>query len=160
MSERSRGKRRPAKGVAPRSRKDVAPKPSADKALRDRIAALEREATEAREREAASSDILRLIAGSPTDLAAVLDGIVASAVRIVGAEWGVLARFDGERLHLVTQQGITPEFLEMAARVYPIAPHPDAPSFRAMAERTPVYVEDALKAAFAGTRNLAEAAGR
>jgi hypothetical protein len=101
-----------------------------------RVAALERELAEAREREAASGEILRLIAAAPGDLIAVLDGIVAGAVRLVGAEWGVLARFDGERLHLVTQRGASPEFLEMAAQVYPIAPHPDAASFRAMARRS------------------------
>ena len=41
-----------------------------------------------------------------------------------------------------------------------VAPHPDAPSFRAMTEGNPVYIDDALEASFAGTRNLAQAAAR
>ena len=156
MSKARRAERRPAK---PATVKRVTTK-RAPGGLRARVAALEREVADAHEREAVSADILRLIAAAPADLTMVLDGIVAGAVHLVGAEWGALHRFDGERLHLVTQHGATPEFLEMAAKVYPIAPHPDASSFRAMAEGRPVYVEDALEAAFEGTRKLAMAAAR
>ncbi len=150
MTKARRATRRPAKHAAT----------TATGGLRARVAALEREVADTRDREAVSADILRLIAAAPADLIAVLDGIVAGAVRLVGAEWGALARFDGERLQLVTQRGVAPEFLDMAAKVYPIAPHPDAASFRAMAEGRPVFIEDALEAAFEGTRRLAVATAR
>src|SRR5262249_15890305 len=133
---------RKSKGATPGSKRGVPgvkrAAPASASALRERVAALERELAEAREREAASGDGLRLTPAPPRALAAVLDGIVAGAVRLVGAEWGALTRFDGKRLHLVTQRGPSPEFLEMAAKVYPLAPHPDAASFRAMATRRPV----------------------
>src|SRR5262245_59140548 len=110
MSGQGPGKRRPAKRPAPGSKRVA---PASVGALRERVAALERELAEAREREAASGEILRLIAGSPADLPAILDGIIVRAIRLVGAQWAVLARFDGERLHFVTQQGATDEFLDM-----------------------------------------------
>jgi GAF domain-containing protein len=126
--------------------------------LEKRLAeALKREA-EALEQQTATSEILRLIADSPADLPTVLNGILGGAIRLVGAEWGAMARFDGELFHLVAQQGATPGFLETAAKVYPFAPHPDSPSTRAITERHPVYIEDAFEASYRGTRELARAA--
>ena len=126
--------------------------------LEKRLAeALKREA-EALEQQTATSEILRLIADSPADLPTVLNGILGGAIRLVGAEWGAMARLDGELFHLVAQQGATPGFLETAAKVYPFAPHPDSPSTRAITERHPVYIEDAFEASYRGTRELARAA--
>jgi hypothetical protein len=64
--------------------------------LEQRLAeALKREARTL-EQQAGAADILRLIAESPADLPAVLDGILGGAIRLMGAEWGAMARFDGE----------------------------------------------------------------
>ena len=75
----------------------------------------DRELAEAQEQQAGAADILRLIAKSPADLPAVLDGILGGAIRLMGAEWGAMARFDGELFHHVAQQGATPGFLQTAA---------------------------------------------
>src|SRR5215475_1882888 len=53
------------------------------------------------EREAATSDILRMIARSPTDLQSVLDGIAERAARLCDAEDAAIFRLDGNFLRLV-----------------------------------------------------------
>src|SRR5262249_50375412 len=75
--------------------------------LRESYATLEhkveertRELTEALEQQTATGEILRVISSSPTDVQPVFDTIVRSAVQLCGARFGVLHRFDGERLHL------------------------------------------------------------
>src|SRR5262249_52964838 len=60
------------------------------------------------EREAATSDILRMIARSPTDLQSVLDGIAERAARLCDAEDAAIFRRDGNFLRLVAHFGPIP----------------------------------------------------
>jgi hypothetical protein len=60
------------------------------------------------EREAATSDILRMIARSPTDLQSVLDGIAERAARLCDAEDAAIFRLDGNFLRLVAHFGPIP----------------------------------------------------
>ena len=58
--------------------------------------ALRRERDEALEQLAAASDILRMIARSPTDLQPVLDAIAESAAKLCDAADAVVWRVDGD----------------------------------------------------------------
>src|SRR5262245_55767416 len=60
------------------------------------------------ERETATSDILRMIARSPTDLQSVLDGIAERAARLCDAEDAAIFRLDGNFLRLVAHFGPIP----------------------------------------------------
>jgi GAF domain-containing protein len=51
-------------------------------------------------RQAATSEILNVIASSPTDVQPVFDAIVASAVRLLGAYSGTLTRVVGDQVEL------------------------------------------------------------
>src|SRR5262245_14947524 len=147
------------RGPKPAKSKEAKP-PVARKAPKNdgaRVGDLEKRLAEALEQQAAAADILRLIAESPSDLPAVLDGILSGAIRLLGAEWGAMSRFDGELFHLVAQHGATPGFLETAPRFYPFAPDPDSPSTQAITERHPVYIEDAFEASYRRSRELARA---
>ena len=60
-----------------------------------------RDLTEALEQQTATSEILRVISSSPTDLQPVFDIIAESAAKLCGAEASTVTRFDGEWVHLV-----------------------------------------------------------
>src|SRR5262245_8140922 len=77
--------------------------------------ALRRE-QEAREQQAATSDILRVISNSPSDAQPVFDAIVASAVRVCDARFGLLYRWDGENLYGVASHGATPAMEQIFRR--------------------------------------------
>jgi signal transduction histidine kinase/putative methionine-R-sulfoxide reductase with GAF domain len=57
--------------------------------------------SEALRRQTATSDILRVIAGSPTDLQAVLDAMAESAARVCEADNTVIYRLEGDRVRAV-----------------------------------------------------------
>jgi signal transduction histidine kinase len=103
-----------------------------------------RELSEALEQQTASSDILRVISGSPTDVQPVFDSIVASAVRLCGGRMGAVFEFDGELVKLVAHHNCTPEVLEALNRTHPGPPQPDQASGRAILTRAVAQVEDTL----------------
>ncbi|HXX82604.1 MAG TPA: GAF domain-containing protein [Casimicrobiaceae bacterium] len=80
------------------------------------------ETKEALEQQTATSEILRVISRSPTDVQPVFDTIVRSAVRLCGADHSVAARFDGELLYPLAHYGFSPEALEMLLRTFPMRP--------------------------------------
>ena len=80
---------------------------------------LQRKFTEAREQQTATSEILRVISASPTDVQSVFDAIANSAVRLCDAAFSGVFRFDGKLLHLTAHAGLTVEELEAAQRIFP-----------------------------------------
>jgi GAF domain-containing protein len=65
--------------------------------------------TQALEQQTATSEVLRVIASSPTELQPVLDTVIANAVRLVGATQGHIRQYDGEILRPVAHYGERPE---------------------------------------------------
>ena len=68
-----------------------------------------RELAEALEQQTATSEILRVISSSPTDVQPVFDTIVSSAVRLCDGLFGTVFQFDGELIHNVAQYNYTRE---------------------------------------------------
>src|SRR5262245_7949231 len=64
------------------------------------LEARNRDLTRALDRETATSEILRVISSSPTDLQPVFDAILANAVRLLSAYSGVLTRIAGDQIVL------------------------------------------------------------
>ena len=73
-----------------------------------------RDLTEALEQQTATSEILAVIASSPTDIQPVLDTVIANAVTLAGAKHGHIRQLDGEFLRLVAHYN---ESLEYIARL-------------------------------------------
>ncbi len=69
---------------------------------------LERTLSEALEQQTATSEILRVIARSPTGVQAVFDTIARNVVRLCNGVHAAVFRFDGELIHLVAHHNFTP----------------------------------------------------
>jgi two-component system, NtrC family, sensor kinase len=67
-----------------------------------------RDLTEALEQQTATSEILRVIASSPTDLQRVLDVVAESAARLCDAADAQIWRLDGDRARFAAQYGSIP----------------------------------------------------
>ena len=107
----------------------------------ERIALLTRERDEALEQQIATSEVLRAISRSASDLQLVFDTIAENAVRLCEAERGYIFQFDGELLHAVASYNAGTENREFVNR-NPIAPGRQSVSARAALERRTVQVSD------------------
>src|SRR6516162_2255627 len=76
--------------------------------LQDQVAVLSRELKEAREQQAATSDVLRVISSSPTELQSVLDMVGENAARLCDANNAVIFRLEGDLLRQVASYGGIP----------------------------------------------------
>ena len=84
------------------------------------------------ERERATSEILRVIAESQTDVQPVFDTIVRNAVRLCGGMFANAFRYDGEQLHLVATTTKSVELRKLLADTYPTRPDERQASGRAI----------------------------
>jgi len=92
----------------------------------------------------ATSEILRVISSSPTDVQPVFDTIVRSAVRLCDGLYGTAVRFDGEMMHLAAGHNYTPEVRQALQEAFPMRPDRRMMAGRAILTRTVIQVEDAL----------------
>ena len=96
-----------------------------------------RDLTEALEQQTATSEILRVIASSPTDLQPVLNTIAENAARVCGADDAVIRLLEGKMLRLAAHHGSIP------------GGPPERPldrgstSSRAVVDRQIIHIEDA-----------------
>ena len=75
--------------------------------------------TEALEQQTATSEILRVISSSPTEVQPVFETIVARAARLCSAESAAAYRFDGEVVYFVAGSNFGPEALEGYRHLFP-----------------------------------------
>jgi two-component system, NtrC family, sensor kinase len=94
-------------------------------ALRDRVASLTRENAElqgalaqASGQQTATSEILRVISSSPTDVQPVFDAIARSAVALTSADVGGVLRTDGRQFYLAALPGEDRARLEAIRRQF------------------------------------------
>src|SRR5262249_16778110 len=75
--------------------------------------------TEALDQQTATSEILRVISSSPTDVQPVFDAIVASAVRLCSGLWGTLYRRYGDMVDSVASCNVPPEVRDLLRNGFP-----------------------------------------
>jgi signal transduction histidine kinase len=100
--------------------------------------------TEALEQQTATSEILRVISQSQTDVQPVFDTIVQSAARLCDAVQSNLQLFDGEDMHLVAGHNMPPEFWDLTRRQYPRRLDRSRAASRAVLDRAVVNIPDAM----------------
>src|SRR5262245_30287528 len=115
-------------------------KPAAD--LEHQLEKYRRELSEAREQQTATSEVLRVISSSPGELEPVFQAMLANAVRICEAKFGVLFRCEGEALRAVALHGAPALYAEEQRRNPVIRPSASAALGRAMATKQPVQIAD------------------
>jgi GAF domain-containing protein len=126
--------------------------------LRKRVALLERagkrrtdgsglsrrlrtELAEAREQQTATSEVLKVISRSPTDLQPVFDTILTGALRLCEAQLGHVMLYDGEAFSTAASVGATAEYAAFLHRG-PLRPRPEIGLGRLLLERKPFQIGD------------------
>src|SRR5262249_45074557 len=98
---------------------------------------------EARNRDlTATSEILRVISSSPTDVQPVFEAIVESAARLCDAFNAAVVSLDGELMRLEAPRNWTPEAFAAPRRVAHAPPSRAVSTGRAILERAVVHVPD------------------
>jgi signal transduction histidine kinase len=102
-----------------------------------------RELSESLEQQTATSEVLRVISSSPTDVQPVFEKILADALRICDAHYGGIFRFDGEAFHHAVTANVSPELLAYLTNS-PIKPGRQSALRRVGLERQAVHIPDVL----------------
>ncbi len=110
-----------------------------------RVQDLEKRLAEALDQQTATSEILRVISSSPTDVQPVFDAIVLNASRLCGGEYAIVIRYDGEMMHRAAQHNPRPGAAEPVARLFPRAPARGSSPGRAILNRRLVHIPDVLE---------------
>ncbi len=96
------------------------------------------ETKEALDRQTATTEVLKVISESPTDVQPVFDIIAKRAAMLTGAESGIVFRYDGEWIHFASAYGMATEFMDSFRTILPV--RSDASFISAEAIRTGVVV--------------------
>ncbi len=112
--------------------------------LRRQLDRRTRELQDALEQQATTTEVLKVISRSTFDLQPVLDSLVEKAVRVCGAERGLIYRQDGEVYRVAASYGHSDEFLEKVVKRNPIHQDRSSATGRAAVERRIVHIHDVL----------------
>jgi GAF domain-containing protein/anti-sigma regulatory factor (Ser/Thr protein kinase) len=106
------------------------------------LQARNRDLTEALEQQTATSEVLRVISSSPTDVQPVFDVIVQSATRLCDASFGTVHRFDGQLITVEAHKNMTPEQLEQTEQRFPAPATRGSSVGRAILECNVIHIKD------------------
>ena len=107
----------------------------------DTIALLTRERDEALEQQTATSQVLRVISSSPSELEPVFQTILSNATRLCDAKFGTLNLYDGDAFRIAAVYKVPPAFAE--ARLHGlIRPHPGGGHAELVRTKRVVHIKD------------------
>jgi GAF domain-containing protein len=116
---------------------------------------------ESLEQQTATSEVLRVISSSPGDLQPVFETMLANAVRICEATFGVLFRYDGDAFHVAAWLGVPPAYEKFLRQRGSFQPTDGAPLDRLFRTKELVQTADELAepnpgpaAKYGGARSL------
>jgi len=100
------------------------------------------ELTEALDQQTATSEILRVISSSPTDVQPVFDAIVQSGTILCDAAFAAAFRFDGQMTTFTAHHNVTPGELETLRGLYPQPAIRGTATGRAIIDRRIIHIPD------------------
>jgi two-component system, NtrC family, sensor kinase len=103
------------------------------------LEARNRDLTESLEQQTATSEILRVISSSPTDVQPVFDAIAAAATTLCAAENAGVFLYDGTLIHFAAHHKWTAKDLEAIRRAFPRPPGAGTVTARAILTRAVVH---------------------
>jgi hypothetical protein len=165
MKRRSRAGGKPAKA---RPRKALKRKGgSAPKAVsrgrsslgQTEVARLTRERDEALAQQIATSEVLRIISSSPSNLDPVFEAILANATRICEAKFATLYLCDADAFRVVAMHNTPPAYAEVRQREPLVRPPPDSVLGHVSASKDVVHIADVKQAKSYIERNPFTVAG-
>src|SRR5262249_4304538 len=102
-----------------------------------------RDLTTALDKQTATSDILRVISRSQTDVQPVFDAILASAVRLLRGYSGLVTRSVSDQIELAALTSTDDAGDAVTKAVFPLSHQSDGPHAQAMRDREPINIADA-----------------
>ena len=98
--------------------------------------------SEALEQQTATSEVLRVISSSPTNVQPVFDAIAESAVRLCDGQFSFVVRFDGKVMDFASCCGLSAEGLDAFHSILPMAASEHTAAGRAIVRRAVVAISD------------------
>ncbi len=98
--------------------------------------------TEALEQQTATSDVLRVISSSPTNVQPVFDAIAESSVRLCDGQFSFVVRFDGKVMDFASCCGLSAEGLDAFHSILPMPASEHTAAGRAIVRRAVVEISD------------------
>ena len=114
---------------------------------------------DALEQQTATSEILRVISSSPTNVQPVFDIIAEHAVKLCGGEIGIVSQCAGEWIELRAVYGVSKVGVEAVRHRFPLRPDEENVTSRVVRTQSVVQLHDALADATYDSRAEAELAG-
>ena len=94
------------------------------------------------QQQTATSEVLGVISSSPGELEPVFRTMLENAIRVCGAKFGTLFRYDGEALHLAAGAGTPPALAEFQRRRGPFRPDAGTLHDRVLQTKQAAYSAD------------------
>jgi two-component system, NtrC family, sensor kinase len=102
--------------------------------------------SESLEQQTATSEVLKIISSSPGELEPVFNGMLANAIRICEARYGVLYLREGDAVRAAaTTRNAPPEYVNARKPELILQPPPDGPIRRVIATKQVVQIADLSK---------------
>jgi GAF domain-containing protein len=112
--------------------------------LKKKVALLTRDLSEALEQQTAASEVLRVISSSPAELEPVFQTMLANAIRLCEAKFGVLFRYDGGAFHVAASLGVPPAYADSLRQRGSFRPDDGTPLDRLLRTKELVHTADEL----------------
>ena len=100
------------------------------------------ELRESLQQQTATSEVLRVISSSATDVQPVFETIIHNSVNLCGATYGIVFRFDGEMISFVAHHNLDQPALNAVHQIFPMRPDTRSLTGRTILGRDVLHVAD------------------